>query len=346
MVTNPIDQYFDAMEMMGNNRFEEALEIFLGLKTIVELAPLCYYRVAQVMNMTGDPEAAYDFYYNAFITMPNIASKIVKSDHSSFKYVFPGKKEEKTSTLCPLCRREGSALWCYPLIEANGYNEAFNPVRMWMYCDNCEHIYARDYPENVLLYNDAPRTVNPALFSPFSNILSYIVDRKFAPGLTLFDVGVGACEFMLTAREMGYETFGIDVIESHVEAAKSKFGLNVERADFNEFVPYGQWDIITMGSVLEHVKDPAQAIQKAEAMLSDEGAIWISTPNYRSAFADVAGHNDNKRREQFHLNYFSKDSLLMLLVQNGLSPVDYRVSPNRNGLMEVIAIKSARVEEI
>jgi len=342
-MANPIDRYFDAMELMEKGSFEEALELFLGLKAVLELAPFCYYRIAQVMNMIGDADAAYDFYYNAFITMPDIASKIVKSDNASFKYVFPGKKEEKTSTRCPLCNGEGSPCWCYPLIEGNRYNDAFNPVRMWMFCEHCDHVFARDYPENVLLLSDAPRAVDPALFSYYSNILCNIKERNFSIGTTLFDVGAGACECMLAAREIGYDTFGIDVVESRVEAAKSRYGLNLETADFNEYEPYGVWDVIIMGSVLEHVKDPAQAIRKAEAMLCDDGALWISTPNFRSAFADVAGHNDAKRREQYHLNYFSKDSLSLLLVNNGLLPVDYRISSIRSGSMEIIAIKKARV---
>jgi len=40
--------------------------------------------------------------------------------------------------------------------------------------------------------------------------------------MTLFEVGFGAGECLLAAREIGYECFGIDVIERHVEdGAKS-----------------------------------------------------------------------------------------------------------------------------
>jgi hypothetical protein len=41
------------------------------------------------------------------------------------------------------------------------------------------------------------------------------------------------------------------------------------------------------------------------------------------------------RRQQFHLNYFSRESLYMLLERNYLLPVDYQISSHYNGSMEV-----------
>jgi hypothetical protein len=97
-----------------------------------------------------------------------------------------------------------------------------------------------------------------------------------------------------------------------------------------------------MGDVLEHVSDPDKALAKAESLLNDNGALWISTPSFESAFSLVVGHNDAMRRQQFHLNYFSRESFYMLLERNGLIPVDYHISGHYNGSMEVIAIKESR----
>ena len=98
-----------------------------------------------------------------------------------------------------------------------------------------------------------------------------------------------------------------------------------------------------MGDVLEHVSDPALALQKAESLLTDEGALWISTPSFESAYSLVVGHDDPMRKQQFHLNYFSRESLYMLLEQNNLTPVDYQISSHYNGSMEIVAIKSSRL---
>jgi len=335
-------QYTKASELMDEGKLEEAFEMFLELEKNIDFAPFCHYRIAQISNMIGEPEEAYDLYYKAFTSMPDITSKLYNTDHSSRNYVFHGKKEEKENIKCPICRNEGTAHWCYPLVEASGYNEFFNPVRMWMYCQQCNHMYAREFPEKLFLYNNAPRKANPVFFSYYSNILSTIRRCGYANGMSLFEVGIGACECLLAAREMGYDSFGIDVIERHVEDAKNIYGLNAEAVDFLEFESDQKWDIIIMGDVLEHVSNPDLALAKAESLLNEDGAIWISTPTFESAYSFVAGHDDAMRRQQFHLNYFSRESLYLLLERNYLIPVDYMVSGHFNGSMEIIAIKETR----
>ena len=342
-VSDPVQDFIDAVGLLESNRLDEALELFLKVSKNRNYAPFCNYRIAQISNMIGDPETAYDLYYKAFTAMPKITSEIYAKEHSSFNYVFRGKKDEKENTKCTLCGGESVARWCYPLVEANDYNEFFNPIRMWMYCEPCHHMFAREFPEKIFLYNSNPRKTDPAYFSYYSEILSTIRRSGYASGMSLFEVGIGASECLLAAREIGYETFGIDVIEKHVEVAKNKYGLNAETADFIEYNSKRKWDVIIMGDVLEHVSDPDKAIKKAESMLDDNGALWISTPTFESAFSAVVGHGDAMRRQQYHLNYFSRESLYMLLERNNLVAVDYKISGHFNGSMEVIVIKESRI---
>ena len=51
-------------------------------------------------------------------------------------------------------------------------------------------------------------------------------------------------------------------------------------------------------------------------------------------------HSDAMKRQQYHLNYFSRHSFYMLLDMCGFTPVDYCISSHYNGSMEVIAVKS------
>jgi len=335
-------QYREAVKLMNNNQLEEATVMLVELRKHDIIAPICHYQLAHITNMTNDPEMAYMLYYKAFEDSPNLPMIIYGKDHPNANYVFKGKMPEKTRTDCPLCGGQGVPKWCYVLPETTGYNESINPVRMWMFCEPCNHIFARDFPTKIFLHNTNPRKANAGFFPYYSKVLSTI--RQYAPGMTLFEIGVGACECLLAAREVGYETFGIDVIERHVEDAKRLYGLEAETADFNEYKNTRQWDVLIMGDVLEHVDDPVQAIEKAASLLTDEGALWISTPNFESAFASVAGHNDAMRRQQFHLNYFSRESLYTLLEKFGLAPVDYQISGHYGGSMEVIAIKESRLQ--
>jgi len=204
-------------------------------------------------------------------------------------------------------------------------------------------MYARNFPEKLFMYNDALRRANSMFFPYYSSILSKIRSNGYATGMSLFEVGLGGCECLLAAREIGYEVHGIDVIERHVEDAKNIHGLSAETADFNEYEPDRLWDVIIMGDVLEHVSDPIGAITKAHSMLNDDGALWISTPSFESAFTQISGHEDPMRRAQFHLNYFSRESLYKILEIGNMAPVDYSISGHYNGSMEVISVKNTRL---
>ena len=334
----PVEELNRAETLMNENVYDEAVVIYLGLRQrYKEFAPFCNYRIAAISNNTGDPLTAYDLYYKAFSAKPDLAAILYGSGHSSHGYVYSGKKDEMELTACPLCcASDVQAKWCYPLPEAQGYNSFFNPIRLWMYCQPCHHIFARYFPEKLFLYNDSPRAPDPAFFSYYSDILNRV--KRRTPGITLFEVGIGACECLLAAREMGFDASGIDVIDKHAQMARDKYGLNAQTADFVEFQPDKKFDVIIMGDVLEHVSDPVLALRKAHELINDDGALWVSTPNFDSAFSIAAGHNDAMRRQQYHLNYFSRRSFYTLLDNCGFTPVDYSISSHYNGSMEVISV--------
>jgi len=339
----PIDEFNNADALLRKGVYDEASEIFLRLRRQYStLEALCDYRLAAISNNTGDPMTAYDLYYRAFNTKPDIASILYNESNPSHSYVFKCMKEEKETTCCPLCSNtEITPKWCYSLTDALGYNSFFNPIRLWMYCEPCHHIVARNFPENLFIYDDEPRHPNPALFSYYSNVLSHIA--QYTSGMSLFEVGIGGCECVLVAREIGFSICGIDVIDKHVQLARKEFGLSVETADFIKYQTERKYDIVIMGDVIEHVSDPVAALQKAYKLLNEDGVLWVSTPNFDSAFSIVVGHNDPMKMQTFHLNYFSRHSLFTLLERCAFVPVDYSISNHYNGSMEIIAIKAAKL---
>jgi SAM-dependent methyltransferase len=316
--------------------FDKAAELYRLCAGYEQFAHLCYYRLAQIANMAHEAAAAYDYYYKALETKPDLASCTLPEKHPGRGYVFQGRNNELARKNCPLCGAEGAPYWCYPLYEAAGYSAFFNPIRLWMHCTECDHLFAGDYPEKPFLLNDAPRAANAQYLPLYSRVLERI--RRYTDGNALLEVGIGACECALVAKEAGYEVFGIDVIRRHVDAAHA-YGLSAETCDFLLFEPAQKWDVIMMGDVLEHVLDPVRAVEKAGGLLNEGGVLWISTPNFASAFSTLSGHNDPMRKQTFHTNYFSKGSLYRLLQRHGLRPADYQVSAHYNGSMEVIAVK-------
>jgi len=336
-----IEDFQRADALMDQGAYVEAMEIYSNLaQGQKQFAPFCLYRLAAIMNIVGDPLKAYDLYYKAFSAKPDLAKYAYGDTHPSRNYIFRGKKDEQELAACPLCGNpDVHPKWCYPLPEASNYNAFFNPIRLWMYCEPCHHMFARHFPERLFIYNDNPRKPDPERFAYYSEILSRI--NKYSKGLSLFEVGIGACECLLVAREIGYEVFGIDVIDRHVQIAHEHYKLNVQTADFVEFESDKKFDVIIMGDVIEHVSDPTLALKKAHDLLCDDGALWVSTPNFDSACSIVTGHDDPMKRQQYHLNYFSRKSFYTLLGKCGFKPVEYNLSSHYVGSMEVIAVKRA-----
>jgi 2-polyprenyl-3-methyl-5-hydroxy-6-metoxy-1,4-benzoquinol methylase len=337
-----VEEFAEAIALVNEKKLGEAAERFLELERHRDLAPFCYYHLAQIANMMGNPQLAYDLYYKAFVSKPDLTGAMYVQNHPGKSYVFQGLNEEDEFTDCPLCGKPGKPYWTYPLTEAADYSPSFNPIRLWMHCADCNHLFARHFPK-ALPMGDGIRKTGTDLFGYYSNLLSRL--RQYTAGMTLFEVGIGGCECLLAATEIGYQCAGLDVVPSFVRTARDQYGLDVEVCDFVAYDTERRWDVLIMGDVLEHVSDPILAIKKAASMMMEDGVLWISTPNFESAFSSVIGHGDPMRRESYHINYFSRGSLYLLLEKAGLTPVDYHISQHYNGSMEIIAVKSSRLEE-
>jgi len=346
-IQNPQAVFGEAEKLHQAGHFKEAAAKYTKLIAIAAFAPFANYRLAGIANESGDPLGAKDFYYKAFSSKPDICKNILPQNHPNHGYIFPGVKNEALLESCPLCGEAGKAHWCYSLIEVgSAHVQKYNPVRMWKHCDGCNHLFAETFPDLHIGKNpDIPKNIpknaagmptKTALFSYYSVILSEIA--QFTEGKELLEVGIGGSECALAAREMDFNVFGID-ISAHNVVQAHRYGLNAEMHDFMQFEPERKWDVIIMGDVIEHVSDPVQAIKKTYELLKNNGAIWMSTPNFESAFSTVTGHADPMRREGSHKNYFSRASLFKLLKMANLVPVNYRISSHYNGSMEITIVK-------
>lgn len=101
----------------------------------------------------------------------------------------------------------------------------------------------------------------------------------------LLDVGCGNGAFAEFATTAGYEVIGLDVDAVSIEIARSR---NLSRAKFycmslDEFYrsepAVGQFDVITMFEVFEHLDRPAATLRLVKDLLRDGGLFIGSLPN-------------------------------------------------------------------
>jgi len=347
---NPIgdtkSEYDRAYKLFESEDYEAAAGILLTLLEDDFYGAYSYFMLGEISNRTGDPVAAKDLYYKALEVKPDLYVNLLPSDHPNHDYVFRGIKYEPPVEACPLCGKSGEPIWCYPTMRFKSLHiRHHNPVRLWMYCKDCHHIYAEEFPEQEVLEDGSDLgyinmfNTNTCRFDHYSDVLTKL--SGFTRGRDLLEIGLGGCECILVAQEMGFDVFGVDIMETGVALAK-KYGIEAVLQDFMSFETDRKWDIIVFGDVIEHVSDPRTAITKLYDLLKDDGVLWLSTPNFDSAFSVVNGHSDGMRLEVSHKNYFSRISLFNLLEQCGFIPVDYQLSPNYPGSMEIVIVKDVK----
>jgi SAM-dependent methyltransferase len=83
----------------------------------------------------------------------------------------------------------------------------------------------------------------------------------------------------------GYPTVGLDVSKFSVEQARVRFGNFFINSDLKSFsqkteVESSKFDLIIATELIEHVTDPVGFIMDCKSLLSNQGSILLTTPNY------------------------------------------------------------------
>lgn len=330
-----------AEELLDQGREQEAFILYADLRGAHHLAPLAFYRMAEILNRQQQPEESLKHHRTAFELDPHLARGVNNTDHPCYDYVY-SFVEQTNITKCPMCGEEGRPHSCYNAVTKPDFTPGFDPIRLWMYCDCCHHIFASNYPSDLgsVLRNHthgshlSPRhEVFPALGRVLSNI------RKRAPGNSFLEIGVGAGEMAAVAKEFLFDVTGIDIRPAYAEAASKMLDIPIHAIDFLDFKPDQPYDVICMGDVLEHTTEPVRMLRQAISLLSPGGVLWISTPNFESAFSRVTGDKSPLWRACEHLNYFCYRSLKAMLESMGAPVADYAVSRHCLGTMEITAVR-------
>ncbi|MCC9072370.1 class I SAM-dependent methyltransferase [Flavobacterium sp. F-65] len=95
----------------------------------------------------------------------------------------------------------------------------------------------------------------------------------------ILDIGAGTGDFLLTAKENGWETVGVEPSDRAKSIATKKGISFVDKiADLEN----NSFDVITMWHVLEHVPNLELQIQELKRLLKPTGTLIVAVPNFKS----------------------------------------------------------------
>src|SRR5690606_22840080 len=125
-------------------------------------------------------------------------------------------------------------------------------------------------------HTDGKRSVFEKAYHFIKNIalqnkLSLLNDLQKAKG-NLLDIGAGTGDFLLVAKQNGWNAIGIEPSEKAKAIAQQK-GVEL-KSNLSEFEDHS-FDVITMWHVLEHVPNLENQIKDLKRLLKSNGSIII-----------------------------------------------------------------------
>jgi 2-polyprenyl-3-methyl-5-hydroxy-6-metoxy-1,4-benzoquinol methylase len=125
----------------------------------------------------------------------------------------------------------------------------------------------------------------------------------------ILDIGAGTGDFLLTAKNNGWETIGAEPSERAKNIAKQKgisFTEDIASLESHSF------DVITMWHVLEHVPDLEAQIKELKRLLKSTGTLIVAVPNFKSFDAQHYKTFWAAYDVPIHFWHFSKKAIQLL----------------------------------
>jgi 2-polyprenyl-3-methyl-5-hydroxy-6-metoxy-1,4-benzoquinol methylase len=140
-----------------------------------------------------------------------------------------------------------------------------------------------------------------------------IIERFYAPGKKLLEIGCGAGFFLYFARQAGWQVEGIEYIGAAAKYAQARFNLAIHQGRFEDFSFNEEFDLIALLETLEHLREPYLSLKRIYRWLKPGGLLLLSTPDYQSLSRFFLGLNWAVLSPADHLFYFTRNTISRLL---------------------------------
>jgi SAM-dependent methyltransferase len=136
----------------------------------------------------------------------------------------------------------------------------------------------------------------------------------------LLEIGAAEGHFLEAARASGFAVRGIEPAESAARAARARAGVEVETGFVEDVELEAEgFDAICAWHVLEHVPEPAGALERLRTALRGGGVLFLEVPNAESPAARAADWPH--WAPEYHVAHYGPASLRALLERAGMAPV-------------------------
>ncbi len=154
-----------------------------------------------------------------------------------------------------------------------------------------------------------------------------LVTQYHPSSAKLLDIGCATGLFVCEAQAAGWQGTGLEASSWAISLARQRcpkanfISGTLETTRFE----MGNFQVITLWDVLEHVRSPHETLTRVHAWLKPEGLLFLNLPNFSSPAARLMGkHWVLLLRE--HIWYFSPTTLQKMLKKTGFSMLQTRTN--------------------
>jgi 2-polyprenyl-3-methyl-5-hydroxy-6-metoxy-1,4-benzoquinol methylase len=138
------------------------------------------------------------------------------------------------------------------------------------------------------------------------------LDAYFPRKGKVLEIGCAMGTTLSGFRQKGWQVLGVEPEEWTCDQAKSRHGLEVICAPFEEAgLPKESFDVVLLLHVIEHVTDPLTALRQISDLIRPGGFLVLETPRYDTLMFHVLRGRERSVIPE-HLHYFTRKSMLAM----------------------------------
>lgn len=140
--------------------------------------------------------------------------------------------------------------------------------------------------------------------------------------ISILDIGCGSGYLLHLFKSAGYKKLlGLDPAEDCRKIGKSLYDLEIITSTLSEFVTDRKFDVILLGSVLEHMGNLPFVVTRLQSLVKSNGTIFATTPDGDNFSSCV-----NEPFLEFsleHINFFTRNSIANLFSTGGFQNISF-----------------------
>lgn len=183
---------------------------------------------------------------------------------------------------CPHCQHTATFAF-----HAQDTNRRLSDAQFDYYrCPNCALVFLQPIPERLSSYYDQSYHRIPATLVDLEQVAQARRDKlttiqRFVPRGKLLEIGPSYGDLAYPAKQAGYTVDAIEMDADCVRFLNEVVGVNaIHSADpLAVLKTLGQYDVIVMWHVIEHLPDVWAVLAEASQHLAPDGILALAAPN-------------------------------------------------------------------